>query len=238
MNLVFFGISDIVIVVLFLLFILIGAKYGFLKKFISMIASLAAVILAFLFTSTLSNVFIKTGIFYNKINETIYTKLSQTAAFYNPDATVSDYFVSLGMPRFISNMIASNIPNVKTSKDIATNISTSIAKGAMYLISFIIILLGVFLISILLKRIVSGVRETKGGRFIDGVFGVIAYTVICFILIYVVMFGIALFMKISPDSSFTTFMKTDLQLDTDKFRLSKYFYTNNILINFFGLNVI
>lgn len=227
----FLGVTDIVIVLLFIGFVVIGAKKGFLKKFVGLASGLVGLLLAFFFCSDFANLLIDKGFIYPSIQQNVYTNIFAVTNA-NPDSTIADILNNLGLPSIISDYIGPKIQtSVGSPEALATAISTEIAKMFMAVISFIMLFIIICLGVAILKLLISLLRKSVIIKVADGFLGVIFYGVMGIITIYLLLFVVSLVIQIPQLSAFNEFMKVDMQLETDAFRLSKYFYENNILSN-------
>ncbi len=233
MDLKFCGILDIILVLAIIVSLIIGAKKGFLEKFISMGSWLMALILAFIFCSRLADLFIANNIIVGGIRENILTNIQNTEAFKSGATDPTKFFEELGFPNIIANLINNSVDMDATT--IANNLADGISRMFMVVISFLILFFGILIGLLVLKLIVKLIRQATLVRVVDGILGVGLYGLLSIITIYVAFFVLSLLMQIPAFDALRNFMITDMQLNTDKFRLSKYFYENNILINFLKL---
>ena len=233
MDLIFCGILDIILVLGIIVSLIIGAKKGFLQKFISMGSWIMALILAFIFCGRLADLFINNNIIVGSIRENILTNIKSTEAFQLGATDPAVFFKELGFPSIIASMIGSTIG--MDAEGIALEITNGVSRAFMVVISFLILFFGILIGLLVLKLLVKLVRQATLVKVVDGILGVVLYGFIALVTIYVSFFVLSLLMQIPSFEGLRNFMIIDMQLNTDKFRLSKYFYENNILINFLKL---
>lgn len=232
MDLGIVGIVDIVIIVIALLSIIIGYKKGFMNKALSMFGILVIFVFAIMYQGALTQVFKSNNIIYNDIYDTFKEKID---AFTLTVAEGDTYkFVDIlksgfGIVAFLAYPISWIMGSPSTGltnaeyADIMTNRTVNI-------ISFLIIFVAGLIIYFILKLISKNLRNDKFIRFIDGVLGIILYLVLSAIFVYVVFFVLNLIMDQSWFSSAKEWLTVDMQLDTDKFRISKAMYNNNLFV--------
>lgn len=232
MDLGFIGIIDIILIILFLVALIIGAKKGFLEKFRHLATGLIALIIAILFARQFADMLIGNGVFKESIYNNVYNNIITSEAFANgQDAT--SILTSLGFPSIIASYLASGIP---VDLNIASSLANSVYNLFMVIISFAILLVGCWILSYIIKLLIKLLRNNIIIRIVDGLLGVILYGFLAICAIYIIFFIISLIIQIPGLEGFRDFITVDMQLNSpDEFRISKYFYENNILINFFKL---
>ena len=232
MDLGFIGIIDIILIILFLVALIIGAKKGFLEKFRHLATGLIALIIAILFARQFADMLIGNGVFKESIYNNVYNNIITSEAFANgQDAT--SILTSLGFPSIIASYLASGIP---ADINIASSLANSVYNLFMVIISFAILLVGCWILSYIIKLLIKLLRNNIIIRIVDGLLGVILYGFLAICAIYIIFFIISLIIQIPGLEGFRDFITVDMQLSNpDEFRISKYFYENNILINFFKL---
>ena len=232
MDLGFIGIIDIILIILFLVALIIGAKKGFLEKFRHLATGLIALIIAILFARQFADMLIGNGVFKESIYNNVYNNIITSEAFANgQDAT--SILTSLGFPSIIASYLASGIP---ADINIASSLANSVYNLFMVIISFAILLVGCWILSYVIKLLIKLLRNNIIIRIVDGLLGVILYGFLAICAIYIIFFIISLIIQIPGLEGFRDFITVDMQLNNpDEFRISKYFYENNILINFFKL---
>lgn len=232
------GLIDIILILLILLVLFLGYKKGFMKKAIGLIGLFVGLAIAFVFCTQLARWFESTGFIYDSIFHNIETNVLEAEIFQasgGQEATISGVLMNIGVPKFLANMFASNIDSGTTVEAIAINIAGYFAHILMVIISFFILFIGVFVISILLKIVSSILRGNAIIRWIDGVLGMALYFCLFMIFIYVVFAIMRLMGNYEFFSSCQKFLEVDMKLNENTFRLSKFFYQNNIIYAFFDM---
>ena len=232
MDLGFFGIFDIILIIFFLVALIYGAKHGFLDRFRKLASGIIGLIIAILFSGKLADLFIAKNVFYDNIYTNVYQNIITSEAFAN-GGDPSSVLSSLGFPKIIADYIASTIGG---EVDIASALAQQVYSLFISIISFIILLVGCWILSFVLKILIGLIRENIAIRIVDGILGVILYGFLAICCVYILFFILSLIIQIPGLEGFRNFVTVDLQLtNPDEFRISKYFYENNILINFFKL---
>ncbi len=222
-----FGVIDIILVLLFIIGIIVGVKKGFLESFIKLASGIVGLVVAILFCQKFANLLISHEVFYDGIYTNLLTKIETTGG-----SSATEILNNLGFPSVISEYIGSQIIS---DLNLAELLATKLYTFFMVIISFFILFIGCWILSKILKLIVKVLKSVIIIKIVDSVLGVVLYSFLTLCLVYVLFFVLSLVIQIPSLESLNTFVSTDLQLTTDSFRLSKYFYENNILINFFKL---
>lgn len=234
MNFMFCGIIDIVLVVLFVIFIFVGWKKGFVEKFLSLANTLCGFLFSLLFCRDFAGFLIKHNIFYGSIYDKVFTNVSNAEALQNGEATAAELLGALGFPNNLSEFIASKMDIDSTA--IAAGISSGVTKCIMVILAFIIMFFGITIICFLLKLIFKALKEGSTVlKVTDGILGIVFYFVLFFVIVDVCLFGVSILMSTSSLEGVRNFIDVDMQLSTDKFRLSKYLYDHNALAGIIGI---
>lgn len=233
MDFKFFGVVDIVLVLIMLISLILGFKKGFLKKAIGLVGILVALAVAVVFCRQLAEALKVNKVFYQ-----IYTNVENNVISSMPngaDSSIKEVLVQIGIPDFLAGMFASNIAASTDASSIAANIAEFFYTVALVGISFVILFVGVFLVTIVLKIIASILRGNAIIRFVDGILGMALYFCLTMVFVYIVF---AIMRAISNQEFFAScqnFLNVDMKLNEETFRLSKFFYNNNFIYGFFDL---
>lgn len=233
MNFGFFGIIDIAMIFVLLVVMFIGYKKGFLDKFLSLSKVLCGFIFSLIFCNSFSKLLIEWGAFYPSIYDNIYARISSSEILNNADLSASLLYQELGIPKFIADMLGKNI--AVDALTISATISDNIAKLLMIGIAFLLLFFGTTIVFFILKAIVSAFRQIKLVRFVDGIFGIALYSVLYAVFIYVCFAILYLVIDLPFMAEAKEFLLIDMQLETSSFRISKYFYESNIIVNLFKM---
>lgn len=242
MDLYICGIVDIILIIGAILFLIIGFKKGFIKKVISLAGILVILIFSIIYCGQFAQFLIHNDIIYpdiyQNINSNILTNLEgkDIAA----DATVVDVLVDgLNVPRFIANLIGNGVMNQGSELPTVASMADAIAKylgtTLMSIIAFFILAIGIFVITLILKLIANALRTNKLIRIVDGILGSVLYVTIFACIVCVIFCIISCFMDKEWFASARKWLEVDMQLNTDKFRISKFVYNGNILKRFLDL---
>ena len=243
MDFKFFGVTDISIVALLLIAMFVGYKTGFLQQFIKIASSLFGLFTAFIFAKPLA-AFIGPNWLNALIQPRVYDNVMASEALTSIDSggstteALTKSISDLGFPRFMADIISKSFTGPSTSDtieqmkiDIATGISATLTDILVIVISFLLLLFGTTIIFWILKIIVKFFRENKIIRIIDGTLGLVFSGVVYIFIIYLLFLVVGILIPLENMQKFNDFMTIDMQLNTDKFRLSKYLYNNNIIGN-------
>ena len=137
----------------------------------------------------------------------------------------------------MSGFVAEGLMEKINPEEIAISISESVGYVVTTVVIFVTLLIVSALLFFILKQVVKKARKkARVIRKVDGMLGVVFYSVIFIVSLYVVFFILSLVMKGLPvDNEFVIFMTEQLHLENNEFGLAKYFYENNIITNFFEL---
>lgn len=237
----FCGIIDIVLVVLFLLFAIIGYKKGFATKIISLLSFIIVIVLAFLFAGQLAKQFQSWNIIYPGIYSNIYGNAEAKLASISGDTVNAKVASLLGWPQFFADMVVKALGgdslSAMSDAELATAVATKVTGWIMNVICFFIIVIGVFIVLGIVKAIVTGLKKNAGFRIIDGLLGVVLYEVILAAIVCVIFFILNFAYADNWNQGLTDFLEKDMQLGTDNIRVSKWLFEGNFLKNIWELLV-
>ena len=237
----FCGIIDIVMVVLFLIFAIIGYKKGFATKIISLLSFIIVIILAFLFAGQLAKQFQSWGIMYPGIYNNIYANAEAKISSISGDTVNAKVATLLGWPQFMADLVVKALGGDSlasmSNAELATAVAGKVTTWIMNVICFFIIVIGVFIILGIVKAIITGLKKNAGFRVIDGIFGIVLYEVILAAIVCVIFFILNFAYYDNWNEGLTNWLKVDMQLDNDSFRVSKVIFEGNFLKNLWELIV-
>lgn len=223
----YISIVDIVLILTMITLVILGYKKGFLTKFISLANSLCGFVFSLLFCKRLSDVFT-----YKIWGDSMAHNFEMNFRAKNPDLqTGQDVLKALGLPSFITNNVN---PDLGIDALYAT-LGKTCASVVCAVISFFILFIGVSVLCFLLKLIVAICRQSKVIHFLDGTLGVMFYLILAYLGVCLVLFVLTFVMQANGLNSFQQWIINDFQLQSDKWRLSKFLYQNNIIGNFFRI---
>lgn len=244
MNLWFFGILDIFIFGLLVFSIIYGYKKGFVEQFISFINHIFGFIFSLLFAQPLANV-LKTLSLGTRLKDKLdlyfinkSPQISET--IISSDETLKASIDSLGFPKFIDNFLYNSLRDLFSPEAIEetllTHLSPLVLNIILVIMSFIILFIGTKILFFIIKILVKYFKNIGFIRLLDSVFGLI-FSLFKYYIILTFLFAIlALFLEIDAVyNAIYPFLEVDMQLSNDKFRLSKYFYEQNLLIKLFKI---
>ena len=235
-------ILDIILILLFILIGFIGYKVGFLTTLLKLTSAFSGIIIAVCLTKPITNVVVDWG-WDSAMESKIYNNIITSDVFvaYTEGgegvAGITQLLQELGIPPFISGFVAAGIVDSVNPLEIAANIADGVSYVFTFIITFVFLLIFSSLIFLILKLIVKSVRKAVGFvRVFDGILGIIFYSLMFVLVIYIVFLVISIILQGSDATSgFVIFMNEQLHLDDDNFGIAKYLYQNNVIGNFFAL---
>lgn len=233
MDLVICGIVDIVIVLIALIMLIVGFKKGFITKILSIASILLIIVFSFLFATTLTGYLKEWGIIYPDILKAITENINSNVGTELPEGASTAQLVGhiLGTNEFFGGLIVramgSNVP--ETASELITVCAETVTRWICNVISFFIIAFGVILVILIAKLIAAIFRQNKVFKFVDGIFGILLYEVIYVVILSALFIGLYYLYNKANITWLNEFVRVDFQMDTDKFRLSKWFMENNLL---------
>ncbi len=234
MDFKYFGIIDIVLVLIMIISLILGYKKGFVKKAIGLVGLLVALVVAAVFCGKLSLFLQEEKVFYS-----IYTNVKNNVidAMIENNMTndAKSALTQMGVPDFLAVFLADKITASLNPFELADNIATFFYGIAMNVISFVTLFIGVFVVTIILKIIANILRANAIIHFVDGLLGMVLYFCLTMLVVYVIFAIVGLLYNQSFFVSAKEFLDVDMKLNENTFRLSKFFYNNNIITNFFQL---
>lgn len=239
MDLGFFGVIDVVIVLAVILFIVIGWKKGFLEKIIDMASSVFGLIASVLLARPFSNVlrgWFGEGI-ESSINDYLLSRSGEFAAELT-EPNLRGALEGLSLPDFMVDWIADSVDFTQVTNSIIDSITPLILTLALLVIAFISLFFGSMIIFFLLRLLAKGITSIPIIKQVDKFLGVIFGLLKVALFIYIMLFILALLINIpSINDLIYEFLDVDMQLSSEEFRLSKYLYDNNLLRNIINVFV-
>lgn len=222
------GLFDVIIIIAFIITAILGYRKGFIKKALGMVGLLVGLIVAFVFCNGFASWLEGNGFIYDNLYESILNNATEAVLKAgNGSTSVEETLINMGVWKFFAHLFAKNI-EVESTIQIAENISAYFAHILMVIISFFILFVGVFILSIVLKIVASILRENKIFKFFDGILGIVLYCCLFFILLDTVLMVLRFFAPLDFFQNSQQFLDVDMMLsDPNKFRLSKFFYEHN-----------
>ncbi len=247
MDLGFFGIIDVVILVLVAVFAIVGFKKGFLLKLVELAGALFGLIAAILLVKPVADY-----IGPRWLNEPVYEKINNVlmddsnplfAEAINPanrEEQIMKVLEGLEFPDFLDDIIVKSLSNVITEgtvrEFVENSITPIIGRFVILIISFLILYIGSRIAFFILKILIKAFRKMRFFKVVDNILGLAFGLVKVVLLIFVLLLVLSIVLNISSiNSQIGDFVRIDMQLDTTEFRLSKYLYNHNWLKVVFDL---
>jgi uncharacterized membrane protein required for colicin V production len=231
MNLGFFGIIDVAIVVVVIGLAVLGWKKGFLLKIVKMASGvfglIGSIILARPFSGLLDKWF---GEAINtRIGEYLLSRSDQFALGLT-EANVRQAFEGMSLPQFIVDWIVGGIDFDQIGMSIVEAIQPGIKGLVLLVLAFIVLFFGSMIVFFFLKILAKMVTSIPVIKQIDKVLGLLFGLVKAALIVFILLFILALALTAPAINNLIgDFVNVDMQLLTDEFRLSKWLYDNNIL---------
>ncbi|MDY0138693.1 MAG: CvpA family protein [Candidatus Izemoplasmatales bacterium] len=227
-----FGLLDVLIILLIIGLTILGWKSGFLLKVIKLASSLFGLIASLLLAKPFSGVLDKWfgADIYLKVEAYLIEHLNAGATTDATEEGIRQAFEGLAMPKFVIDWIVESVNTQETMQSIVDAISPMLTSLILLIIAFISLFFGSMLIFLLLKMLAKMVTSIPVIKQVDKVLGAIFGLFKALVLIYVLLFVLGLIISVPAINDFMgEFLMVDMQLETDKFRISKWFYDNNVL---------
>jgi len=236
----YIGYLDIAVIILLILGLLIGFLIGFARILIKFANWVSGILISLVFCSKFAKILgylFKKPLynhFYNKVSssDTIQTLTDETTAQEGLQSALHE----LGLPNWLAKFISSGFSSdaIDSAADaICDTIASGITKSILYIMSFLILWIGVTVVILLIKIHIEDLRENRGFRIVDGIFGSILGIIIMFIILEV---GFYILTLADASNKVMTFLETDLRLSSGKgFGLARWFYNKNWIKAFLDL---
>ena len=240
MDFGFFGIIDVVIVGLVVLFLVIGWKKGFLEKIIDMASSVFGLIASILLARPFSTVLDKW--FGASIETSVTDYLLSRSDLFNASIvdgaeSIRPALEQMSLPDFMIDWIIKQAASIDSSTIVGA-IAPSITSLALLFIAFLSLFFGSMILFFLLRILARGITSIPVIKQIDKFLGLLFGFLKVALLVYILLFILALVINIpAVNDVIFEFLDKDMQLSTDKFRLSKELYNNNLLKNIINIFV-
>lgn len=188
------AIADIVIAVLAFIMILVNMKKGFVKQIIGLVATIAALILAYLFCAKLTEFVNNQFGWHDKLAESLLGGFSKKGDAFNVEATAESIKAavqSLGLPDFVSDAIVkiaagATDASVTVGQLVADVMAKYILLAASFILLFIVIRLLLQLVKVIVVKLFN-LPILKGiDRLLALVLGVVKTLIVVYILVYII----------------------------------------------------
>lgn len=225
-----FGIIDISLIVLSLLFAISGFKNGFLKEVVGLGSFIGAIILAYVLANWVEDILVTTPLYtllFTNLNNSIFTgnALYDTVIDSSQPGALgylTDGLTQIGLPVFLASPLAEILITFNGT------LGEALATASAYFVILIISYLGTFLIAWLLLAIVGSQlvklsKDVKAIKFVDSLLGVGLGLGRAAVLVAIALLIVIPLTFVVP--GINDFMTSDLALNEDVFSLGKFIYT-------------
>jgi uncharacterized membrane protein required for colicin V production len=230
------GVIDIVIVLSIIIFAVIGWKKGFLVTIVKMASGIFGIVGSILLARPFSTVV--DGVVGEEIGTAITTYLTEKMSVIAGEITPTSIRTAVDnafptFPEFLREWIAGAISPDLIDNSLASlvnSIQPAIKSIALLVISFIVLFFGSIIVFFLLKILAHMITSLPIIKQIDKVLGVLFGLVKITAILYIMLFILGLLLTLPGiENLIGEFVGVDMQLGQEQFRLSKWFYDNNIL---------
>ncbi|MBQ3253771.1 MAG: CvpA family protein [Acholeplasmatales bacterium] len=230
------GLIDIIIVIGLIIAMIVGYKKGFMKKLISLVGVISIVVFSFINCGQLAQFMIHNKIIYPNIFEHINGNILEYMADNNITSVTADEILAeaLNIPGFIAKLLLNGMGNPE-SGDLVLMTTEYLSTMLMNVISFFIIFISLMIILGILKVIADKLRTNGIVRALDGALGMVLYAGIYAVLICVIFYILSLIIDQEWFLEAKKWLEIDMQLNSEKFRLSKAIYEGNVIKLVFDL---
>lgn len=232
-----FGMIDVGLIVLSLLFAISGFKNGFLKEVVGIGAFIGAIILAYFLATWVEDVLVTTQFYtllFTNLKDSIFTgnALYETMIDSSQPGALgylTDGLTQIGLPGFLATPLADILINFNGT------LGDALATASAYFIILIINYVGTFLIAWMLLAIVGSQlvklsTDVKVFKFLDSLLGVGLGLARAAVLVAIALLIVIPLTFVVP--SINTFITNDLALNDDVFSIGKFIYT--FVLNLIG----
>lgn len=195
-------IADITIAVIAFIMIIVNMKKGFVKQIIGLVATIAALVLAYLFCSKITEFVNDKFDWHDKLAASLLSGFSGKGDVFNAEAnaeSVKAAVQSLGYPDFVTNALVKLVSGLgATSVTVGQFIADVIAKYILLAASFIVLFIVIRLLLQIVKVIVVKLFNLPILKGIDRLLALVLAVVKMLILIYVVVYVVQLMPNVAP----------------------------------------
>ncbi len=225
-----FGIIDISLIVLSLLFAISGFKNGFLKEVVGLGSFIGAIILAYVLANWVEDILVTTPLYtllFTNLNDSIFTgnALYDTVIDSSQPGALgylTDGLTQIGLPGFLATPLANILITFNGT------LGEALATASAYFVILIISYLGTFswtwlLLVIVGSQLVKLSKDVKAIKFVDSLLGVGLGLGRAAVLVAIALLIVIPLTFVVP--SINDFITSDLALNEDVFSLGKFIYT-------------
>lgn len=229
-------ILDFIIIGIFLIIAFVGYKVGFFRTILGVASVISGLIVSLFLTAPITRLLFGWGV-GSGLSDNFYGKFTtgELATIYNNagggQAGIRAILIEIKVPGFFADIFSAKASG-DTFEVVCRSVADGIAKLILGVIVFIVLLFATSLIIWILKKVFKGLRDSSRViRFIDGLAGILAFTVLYVGVIFI--FFTVLSYKITSDSSFIAFFNKQLfDPNVSRIGLSTFLWENNVIGNF------
>ena len=164
-------IADIVIIVILLIFLIVGIVKGFMKQVFGLIGTIAAIIIAVLLCRQLADFVIAHTSLKATIAPAIASFLGLPEALVDAE-TAGVSLQESGMPGFLVDALQNYIAQLnETTFNLSVVVSEALAEYLIVFLSFVVIFIGVKLLTLILKGIAAMLQKITIVKIFDKIAG-------------------------------------------------------------------
>lgn len=228
--------ASIIIVLIILIAGIIGFALGFFKILIRALHGIASFIISFFLAEPVGRVIYHWGlgsIISGKIEQGLLTQneiFQQILTTENQAQVVSKGLSSINIPSFMHELINSLMGNIVTDgggNTLAYYTSIALSKMACVMIAFVVLVIISLILIQILKMVFNSLLHAGVIGFANRITGAIVGMAFGFVIVAVLLYGIAILSSISVP--FREWSVEFLKLDQEKMTFAKWLYEKNLL---------
>ncbi len=226
------NLSDVVVVVLILIFAFLGLKTGLFMSIFKIGSFLISIWISIKFYPKVADLLMKTKLF-DSIKNGIFNSFLEhkESLLAGVDEQINQISAetaveNLPLPGFLKDNIAKNMPslgNIIDVNNIIESISTELSKIVIYIISMILLFIVIRIILLILKHFIKGIAKLPVLKQFDKLGGFIFGVAEGVLVVYIVLAILTIF------NAVPSFKQVYDSIAASK--IAKIFYENNFILN-------
>jgi len=230
------NIADIVIVVIFVIFLVIGIFKGFVSLIVEFLNNLLSIIIAYFLCEPLGLFLHRIGIggWINNIFEPKFLSIndifSEIVTKENQKDVITEGLSKIKIPDSIGRHIANLIGNIVSDEGgntLAYYTSNAIGRIICIVVVFILLSLILLIIFNVIRKHIKAINNLPVAGTINRIFGAILNGVIGYVFILAILLLVNYISGFNDSAK--SFFDTYLGLNSEKWNLTKWLYEHNII---------
>ena len=218
-------IFDAVVIAIFVICISMAMKKGFIKASSTILSIVLTFLLMFLFQDTIST-YIKNSDMGLAIQQRVTSAITKDVEEQNPQMSDSELSKSIGLPKFIMNIIPNVSDKIENAKNqIVQKTSENITASLINVLSIIILYIIIRLFLFILIKLLDNLFKLPGLKTVNKLSGAVIGIINALFVVYILC---ALLIWFVPNDS-----SEMIKIAISQTMITKYFYNNNLLLKIF-----